>query len=121
MTSEHNPLDLADEERISAEQAEKERQQRETEQNELRWAMSTKQGRRFIYRRLSKAGIWLQSFNTNNAVMAFNEGRRSAGLELLNEIMEACPDRYTEMLAEQQETKERHDNRSADTRNRRSK
>lgn len=119
MTPEHDPLDIAGQERTSAQAAEEERRQFEVEQNDLRWVMNTKQGRRFMHRRLSKAGIWLQSFNTNNAVMAFNEGRRSSGLELLTEIMEACPERYADMLAEQQEAKDKHDNRNADSRNRR--
>lgn len=119
MTHEHNPLDLADQERTSATKAEEERQQREREQNDLRWVMGSKQGRRFIWRRLSRAGVYQPSFNTDSAVMAFNEGNRNAGLELLNEIMETCPERYTEMLNEQKDAKERHDNRNADRRNKR--
>lgn len=114
---EHNPLDLNAQERSTADLAEQERLAREKEQNDLRWVMSNKQGRRFIYRQLSEAGIWTSSFNTNNAVMAFNEGQRNRGLKLLSEITEACPDRYTEMLDEQKEAKDKHDNRSADRRN----
>lgn len=117
MTQEHDPLDLSAQERASATAAEEERLAKEKEQNDLRWVMSTKQGRRFIHRLLSKAGIWQSSFNTNNAMMAFNEGRRNAGLELLSEITEACSERYTEMLTEQKEAKDRHDNRNADRRN----
>lgn len=119
MTPEHHPLDLAGQERTAAKAAEEERLAREKEQNELRWIMSTKQGRRFIHRLLSRAGVFQSSFNTNAAMMAFNEGNRNAGLQLLNDIMEACPERYTEMLAEQKEAKERNDNRNADPRNRR--
>ncbi len=114
---EHDPLDLAGQERTAAKTAEEERLQREREQNDLKWVMGSKQGRRFMHRRLEQAGIWKSSFNTNNAAMAFNEGYRNAGLELLNEIMEACPERYTEMLTEQKEAKDKHDNRSADRRN----
>lgn len=119
MTHGHDPLDLADQARTAATSAEEERQRQEREQNDLRWVMSSKQGRRFIWRRLSRAGVFQPSFNTNNAVMAFNEGNRNAGLEMLNEIMEACPERYTEMLNEQKDAKERHDNRNADRRNKR--
>lgn len=116
---EHDPLDLTGQERTAAKTAEEERLQREREQNDLRWVMGSKQGRRFMHRRLEQAGVWKSSFNTNNAVMAFNEGYRNAGLELLSEIMEACPERYTEMLTEQKEAKDATRNRSADTRNRR--
>ena len=118
-TPEHDPLDIPAQERTAASTAEEERLAKEREQNDLRWVMSTKQGRRFIHRRLSEAGVWRLSFNTNNAVMAFNEGYRNSGLTLLNEIIEACPERYTEMLAEQKEAKEKDGHRNADTRNRR--
>ena len=114
---EHNPLDLVGQERTAALNAEEERLAREKELNDLRWVMSTKQGRRFMWRLLSDAGVFRLSFNTNNAVMAFNEGGRNTGLYQLNNITEACPDRYTEMLAEHKEAKEKHANRSADRRN----
>lgn len=114
---EHDPLDLIGQERTAAATAEEERLAREKEQNDLRWVMSNKQGRRFIYRLLSEAGVYRLSFNTNNAVMAFNEGGRNIGLNLLNNVMGSCPERYTEMLAEQKEAKDKHDNRSADRRN----
>lgn len=119
MTQEHDPLDLIGQERTAAQEAEEERRQREIEQNDLRWVMGTKQGRRFMWRLLGKAGLFQPSFNTNSAVMAFNEGNRNAGLTQLNDIMEACPERYTDMFNEQREAKERHDNRNADTRSRR--
>lgn len=115
----HDPLDLAGQERTAARSAEEERLQQEREQSDLRFVMSNKQGRRFMWRLLSRAGVYQSSFNTNNAVMAFNEGNRNAGLQQLNEIMETCPERYTEMLAEQKEAKDATRNRSADTRNRR--
>jgi hypothetical protein len=116
-TQEHDPLDLSGQERTTANAAEEERQAREKELNDLRWVMGTKQGRRFMWRLLSKAGLYQSSFNTNNAVMAFNEGNRNAGLQQLNDIMEACPERYNEMLTEQKEAKEKHVNRHADRRN----
>lgn len=119
MLSEHDPLDLAGQERTAALTAEEERRQREREQSDLRFVMGNKQGRRFMWRLLSRAGVFQSSFNTNNAVMAFNEGNRNGGLQQLTEIMETCPERYTEMLAEQKEAKDKHDNRNADRRNKR--
>lgn len=117
MTPEHDPLDLPSQERTAAATAEEERLAREKEQSDLRFVMSNKQGRRFVWRLLSRAGLYQSSFNTNNAVMAFNEGNRNAGLQLLNEIMETCPERYTDMLAEQKEAKEKDGHRTADRRN----
>ena len=117
MTQEHDPLDLIGQERTAARSAEEERLAKEKETGDLRWVMSTKQGRRFMWRLLSRAGVFQSSFSTNNAVMAFNEGNRNAGLQQLNDVMEACPDRYTEMLAEQKDAKDGNRNRSADRRN----
>lgn len=114
---EHDPLDLAGQARTAATSAEEERLAREKEQNDLRWVMSTKQGRRFMWRLLGEAGVYRLSFNTNNAVMAFNEGARNIGLSLVTSIVEACPDRYAEMRNEQKEAKEKHANRTADRRN----
>lgn len=117
---EHDPLDLVDQERTAAAKAEEERLQRERDANDLRHVMSSKQGRRLVYRLLSGMGLYRLSFNADNPQLtAFNEGARNQGIALLGEIMEACPDRYTEMLTEQKEAKERNDNRNADPRNRR--
>lgn len=117
---EHDPLDLVAQERAATAKVEEERLQRERDANDLRFVMSSKQGRRFVYRLLSGMGLYRLSFNADNSQLtAFNEGARNQGIALLTEIMETCPDRYTEMLTEQKEAKERNDNRNADPRNRR--
>lgn len=120
MTTEHEPLDLDAQERTTAKAAEEERLAREKEQNDLRFVLGSKQGRRFMYRLLSGTGLYRLSMslgNTDPLLTAFNEGQRNVGLQMLSEITEACPERYTEMLAEQKEAKEKHDNRNADRRN----
>lgn len=96
-----DPLDLTGQEQSSELTAEEQRLAREKELNDLRWVMSTKQGRRFMWRLLSSAGIYRMSFSTDPLVMAFNEGARNAGLRQLNDIMEACPERNAEMLEDQ--------------------
>lgn len=113
---EHDPLDISADERNSAKTAEEERLATGERQNDLRWVMSNKRGRRFIYRQLEEAGIWRSSFDIDSTVMAFNEGNRNGGLKLLNEITEACTERYTEMLAEQKQEKDKHEQRTADRR-----
>lgn len=115
--TEHNPFNLSDQERTAARTAEEERLAREREVSDLCWVMSNKQGRRFVWRLLEKAGVFRVSFNTNNAVMAFNEGNRNAGLQLLNDIMIACPEKHTLMLNEQKEARERDGHTAADRRN----
>lgn len=68
--------------------------------NDLKWLMSNKRGRRFIFRLLVRAGVWRLSFNTNALSMAFNEGARNEGLRLMALISQHCADRYSEMLKE---------------------
>ena len=74
--------------------------QREAEED-LKFVMSSKQGRRFMHRTLASAGIWKTTFNTNAMQMAFGEGKRNQGLMLLSQVMKACPERYSQMLKEQ--------------------
>lgn len=115
--TEHDPLDLAGQERTAAEYAEEERRQREREISDLCKVMGSKEGRRFMWRLLSDAGVYRSSFDSDVAMMAFNEGNRNIGLKLLNDTMTACPQHYARMLDEQREEKERHEQRNADRRN----
>lgn len=69
--------------------------------DELLWLMSDPRGRRFIWRLLKGFGIYQLSYVQGDPThSAFNEGRRNEGLKLLNQIMEHCPARFTEMSKE---------------------
>ena len=117
MTEEHNPLDTIGQERAAAEHAEEERRQRDQEVSDLCKVMGIKEGRRFMWRLLSEAGVYRLSFDTDIAVMAFNEGNRNAGLKHLNDIMLHCPHLHALMVNEQKEAKERDEQRLANRRN----
>lgn len=78
--------------------------------------MSSKEGRRFVWRQLGNAGVYQLSFNSDAARMAFNEGQRNIGLKLLDDVMEACPNQYANMLREQRELKERNEQRNVSSR-----
>ena len=98
----HDPLDLR-----GQEQARKEAQERavvvaKTDEEDIKWLMSSKRGRRIVYGLLERAGIWRLSFNTNALQMAFNEGNRNEGLALMAKLMAGCPESYAVMLKEQQ-------------------
>lgn len=56
--------------------------------------MSSMQGRRFLWSHLSSCHIFTQSMTDSDRWTAFNEGRRSAGSELLDVILAACPELY---------------------------
>jgi hypothetical protein len=68
---------------------------------DFQWLMNDPRGRRFVWRQLAAAGVFLSSFDPAAMTMAFNEGRRSEGLRLLALVMEQCPDLYATMMKEQ--------------------
>lgn len=71
---------------------EKERQRLK---KDLEVVMSTPSGRRVIWRLLSIAGTFTRSFDSSSQyATAFNEGKRSVGLDLYDDIMTYCPERY---------------------------
>jgi hypothetical protein len=79
--------------------------QRDTELDEVKWVLSSKKGRNYIWRLLGRCGIYTQSFHQNNSIMSFNEGRRAVGNEVLIDINEADPDGYFAMMRENRELK----------------
>lgn len=98
-----DPLDIQGQEHARADAEDRARRALEIEIDDLKWLMSNKRGRRFIFRLLERAGVWRLSFNTNALTMAFNEGTRNEGLRLLAQVTAHCPDRYMEMLKESKE------------------
>lgn len=100
MTHDIDPYSLDDARETLADKA---RFESELEIADLKWLMSNKRGRRFVFRLLERAGVWRLSFNTNALSMAFAEGTRNEGLRLLAQITEHCLDRHAEMLKEQQQ------------------
>jgi len=94
--------DFDDEQRLKdAEQNQKLAAERQ--RDDLKHVMSSVQGRRHIWRLLSNAGVFALSFTGDNASTNFNEGRRSEGLRLFNEVMTHCPDLYLTMANEASE------------------
>jgi len=65
------------------------------------WLMKDKRGRRIVWRALGDAGVFHTSFTPDPYVHAFQSGRRDAGLKLLAQINEICPELYTTMMKEQ--------------------
>lgn len=116
MNEDHDPLDLLGQERATAEYAEEERRQRQKELSDLCKVMSSKEGRRFMWRLLSGAGLFRSSFNADIALMSFNEGNRNVGLKQVSDIMEACPQHYATMQEEYRQAKEEDERRRNDRR-----
>lgn len=86
------------------EQENKERRGRERELGDIRWILSSPQGRRFFWRYLGECGVFKTSF-TGSSQTFFNEGQRNVGLMLLADLNEAQPDAYVTMMKEAKENK----------------
>lgn len=72
----------------------------QSEVADIQWLMNSKRGRRIVHRLLDNAGVFRISFDPNALRMAFNEGNRNQGNQLLALITVHCPDRYAELLIE---------------------
>lgn len=96
----NDPTDLRGQERAKAEAERRDKLTRETEEGDIKWLMSSKRGRRIVWRFLDRAGVFRLSFNTNAMAMAFAEGNRNEGLRLMGQIHTLCPELYPTMVKE---------------------
>ena len=62
--------------------------------------MASVGGRQWIYERLAECHVFASSFSLNAYEAAFKEGERNVGLQLLNDVMQADPDGYVQMMRE---------------------
>ncbi len=67
------------------------------EHNDLKFVLSNESGRRFMWKTLSDCGIFQTSFRSSGSETFFLEGKRSVGLKLLADVMQADPDSYLKM------------------------
>lgn len=107
--SSFDPLDIRAQEKVREVAQERDKLARHNEEDDLKWLMGSKRGRRVIWRFLDRAGVFRLSFNTNAMQMAFAEGNRNEGLRLLDKIHTLCPELYPVMVKEHT-----NDNRDAD-------
>jgi hypothetical protein len=99
--SSYDPTDLPKQQADKREEDARKRVARQQEIGDLKWLMSSPRGRRFVWRLLDLSGPFRLSFDTNAMKMAFQEGNRNMGNQLLNEVMNLCPELYPVMVKEQ--------------------
>ena len=109
MNGSDDPFDLSGQENAKLAQRDKSKRETETEAEDLKWIMSNKRGRRFIWGMLDRAGIYRSSF-TGNSTTFFNEGQRNIGLQLVGMIHEFCSDQYAVMVKEFKNARNSDDN-----------
>lgn len=85
-TDDFNPTDVAAIEAQRKEAKERSRFERQVELDDLKWLMSSKRGRRIVWRLLSATGVYRQSYTGNGSDTFFREGARSIGLQLVEKL-----------------------------------
>lgn len=97
-----DPTDLKAQDAARAEQAQRDAQAHELEISDVSWLMSSKRGRRILWRQLTRARVFHTSYSHVAMEMAHNEGRKQEGYRLLGLIHAAAPNLYPTMVAENQ-------------------
>lgn len=105
MNHEFDPLDQHAQEAATSHDDEARRLQRLIEESDFKWLMGDKRGRRIVWRLLEVAGVSHTPFALDPYVTAFKCGEQNTGQRLLAQIHELCPERYHEMVKEQQDAR----------------
>lgn len=101
MARDIDPQDLIALDKAQAATAEAQRLVRQLEVEDFKWLMGNTQGRRFMWRLLSKAGLFQCALREPNE-QAFFEGMRNLGLVFWTDLHELCPEKYNVMVKEAQ-------------------
>lgn len=100
--SSYDPTDIEGQRAEKREADALKRIDREAQIADVKWLMSSRRGRRVMWRLLELSGPFRLSFDPNAMKMAFNEGNRNLGNQFFNEVMNLCPELYPVMVKEQQ-------------------
>ncbi len=106
----YDPIDLRGQQADKREADARKKVVRDGEIADVKWLMSSRRGRRILWRLLELSGPFRLSFDSNAMKMAFNEGNRNLGNQLLNEVMTLCPELYPVMVKEQRNDSSRDGN-----------
>lgn len=68
---------------------------------DFKGSLTSPGGRRVFIRVLTQSGLWSSSYVESPTGTAYNEGRRSVALALLQEAQRVCPELYAQALREQ--------------------
>jgi hypothetical protein len=107
-----DPTDIRAQDKAKADTELRRKLSRDSEDADFKWLMSSKRGRRIVWRLLDHAGIFRSSFNTNAMAMAFAEGNKNEGLRILGMVHALCPELYPVMVREANEQRDIDDGNS---------
>lgn len=83
-------------------------QRRRQQEADFRAAMQSPEGRRFIYGLVNRANVFGLSFAANAPRTDFNEGRRSLGIDVMQDAHRICPDLWAQAVQEAVEAERVH-------------
>jgi len=112
MDHDDNPLDLERQDEQRAERRDEDDRARKQFEEDLKWFLNHKQGRRIMWRWLSEAGVFRSVWRPSANEMNLAEGKRVAGLDRLNEILAVSPDMFTTMMKEAYDDAKRRSRRT---------
>ena len=78
--------------------------------SDVRSIIKLPEGRRIWWKSMCESGVFRRSYNGDTLGTMFNEGRRSLGLDLLNDLLEAKPEVFSQMQQEHQSELKREEN-----------
>lgn len=97
--SDYDPTDLVGQKNAQAKREEDASAEKKNVSHDFKRLLGTDWGRRVVWKMLTDVGVFRTSFRLNNE-MAYLEGRRSVGLDLLSLANEVSPENYILMLEE---------------------
>jgi hypothetical protein len=80
-----------------------ERRQEELRAKDFVDIMATRGGRRFVFKLLVDCQIFMPIYDPDHSAMAWKEGKRAIGLEVLSDCNTLCPELYQLMMNESNE------------------
>ena len=95
-----DPLDLSGQEIGRAAQQTQRSLAADQEALDFKWLMGSESGRRIVWRILEESGVFRSSFHPTAMQMAFNEGRRNYGAQVLALVHLHAPELYARMTKE---------------------
>lgn len=87
-----------EDDQLKEENARKKRDMAQREIDDIRFVMSSEQGRRVVWSVLEKGRVFSAISPMDAMAMAFNEGQRNLALELFQRVMAHCPEQYLKMV-----------------------
>jgi len=100
MENQYEPFDLEAQEEVKKADELKAKIAATSEGDDFKWLMSSRRGRRVVWRLMELTGVFRSSFDPTAMRMAYNEGFRNFGLRMLSIIQSYCPELYNTMTLE---------------------